>query len=654
MSSPAEVVAEQFSNATAYVNESLERANTFIDALGNAIYTTPLTAVTWQAIDPPSPVTVPDAPAQLDTILGTLEWDQDGTIASSKPDALDVAAPVITIDDFNDTPPTLDIPDTPTLDFGDQPVVDYGTKPTAPTVNAVSVPSAPSITLPDTPSYLTLETPSFAGLDLHADLQPTLTDLPTLTLAAPTPYTYTPSAAYTSTLLTNLKTVLTARLAGGTGLNASVEQAIWDRARSREAALGAKNEAEVTRTHEAMGFHLPTGAFAAQLRAAQQDTVDRISSLSRDISIKQADLEQANLEKTIAAGMELEGKLIDYSYNMERLAFETAKEVAANAIAVHNAGVEKYRALLDYYRVFREAYLALIEGEKLKLEEYRGLLQAEQTKAEVNRTLVEQFKAQIEGEVSLIRLFEGQLQGAKVLLEIEQAKVATFGEEVRAYAAGVNGETAKVEGYKINAEAQKIKADVTESLTRAQLSRVELYKATAQAFQAKAGAQGEKARAQIAYYEGVVRAKTAEFEGWSARIRGESERFRAITSMSNAVLDSFKARAEVVLKTADQDISRWQVGIKQYEAQQNYTLAVQKINTDVIQHNQQATLDAKKAGAQILAQLTSSAMGMIHTSAGVSASASDSVGYSYSIGYSYSNDTSATVAPQSFTPITTV
>jgi hypothetical protein len=138
------------------------------------------------------------------------------------------------------------------------------------------------------------------------------------------------------------------------------------------------------------------GRFAAQLRAAQQDTVNRISSLSRDISIKQADLEQANLEKTIAAGMELEGKLIDYSYNMERLAFETAKEVADNAIAVHNAGVEKYKRAARLLPRVPRGLPGAHRGRKAQARRVPGLLQAEQTKADVNRTLVEQFKAQIE------------------------------------------------------------------------------------------------------------------------------------------------------------------------------------------------------------------------------------------------------------------
>lgn len=630
MSTPAEVVADQFDKATSYVTDALAQTETFTNALANAIYASPTISITWTAIDPPSSTTIPDLPPQVDAILDTLEWDQDGSIEGSKPADLSISAPTIDIDDFTEDAPVVDIPDAPALDFGDAPVVDYGSKPVAPTLTEPTLPDDPSITLPDEPTFLALSTPTYGGLDLHPDEAPDTSAITPLQLDAPTPYSYTPGPQYASDLLEALKAVLSNRANSATGLSAAVEQALWDRARAREIQVVAANEAEVTRTNENLGFALPTGALAAQLRKAQQDGIDKISTLSRDIAIKQAELEQDNLKIVVEQGIQLEGRLIDYSYNMERLAFETAKTVAENAVAVHNAGVEKYRALLAYYAEFRATYQALIEAERLKLDEYRAKLQAEQTKADVNRTLVEQYKASIEAQLAFIRIFEAQLQAVKAQVDINQAKVASFGEEIKAYVAGVNGETAKIEAYKINAEAQKTRVESFDAQVRAQLSRVEVFKSQVGAYSAKVQGQGEKARAQLSYYDGVVRAKTSEWEAWSARVRGETSRFDSLTRMSNALLDGYKARTDAVLKVAQQDIERWRVGIGQYEAQQNYTLQAAKINADIVSANRQATLDAAKAGAAIYAQLTGSAMGMIHTSAGVSASASNSVSYSYS------------------------
>lgn len=641
MSTPAEVVSSQFSSATDYANSALEQLATFTNALADAVPTTPTFNVTWAAIDAPTAVTVPVRPPELDSLVDGLVWNAGDTPTVETP-----AAPVIVIDDFTEASPVLTLPDDPTLDFGTAPVLDFGAKPTAPVISDVTVPDAPVLTLPDAPVYLSLATPTFAGLDLHADLLTTLEDgLPDapLDLVAPTPYTYTPSAAYSSSLLTALRAVLEQRIGGGTGLDPAVEQAIWDRARDREAKLGQANEDGVMRNAEALGFKLPTGITAYQLRRAQQDTVDKASTTSRDIAIKQAELEQSNLDKALQLAFDCEGKLIDEALQLERLTFESAKQVADNAIQIHNAAVERLRILLARYGEFRQTYTAIIEGERLKLTQYQAELQGEETKANVNRTLVEEFRAKVEAQRALVGLFEAQLAGVKAEVDIENARVARFGEEIRAYVAGVNAETAKVESYKVGIESQKVRVDAFEAGVRGQLARVEVFRAQAQAFQAKAGAQGEKARAQLGYYEALIRSNTAAWDGYRARAGAEAERFRGITAASGAILDTYRAETDLAIKQASQDIQRWEIGIKQYEAQANYTLQAQKITADILNVTRQSTLEAAKVGAQVYAQVTGSALGMIHVSAGVSASASNSVSYGYS------NDTAT--APSSVTAV---
>ncbi len=630
MATPAETVGEVFSNATSYATAAKSQTESYVAALQAAVYAAPTFDLTWTPIDAPTATTMPDLPVLTDS----LDWNEAATPA----DFAD-AAPSIVIDDFAEAAPTLDFGLKPTLDFGVAPTLSFGVAPTVSDPAAIALPDAPTITLPAAPTYLTLSTPTFAGVDLHAAFLTNLENIPTLDLVAPTPYSYTPGPEYASTLLTTLKAKLLERMAGGTGLAPAVEQALWDRGRSREAKLGQANEDTVGRTSEALGWHLPAGVTAAQLREAQQDTFDKASSLSREITIKQAELEQANLKDTIAAGMDLEGKLIEYSFRLEQLAFENAKAVADNAIQLYNAELAKFKELLDSYRTYAAVYDTLIKGEQLKVEVLRAELAAEQTKADINKTLVEEYKAGIEASMSLVRIYEAQIGAAKTLVELEGAKLAAKGEQIKAYIAGINGETAKVEAFKANAQAQGIVMDAWGKGVQAELGKVELYKAKAQAFSAKASAQGEKARANVAYYDGRARAFSAKWSAWEARVKGETSRFQALAAKSGMLLDGFKAGLAKAQAMVEQDVKRWQIGISQYEAQKNYSLAVEKINTEVIQGNRQAMLDAAKTGAQIFAQLTSSAYSMIHASAGVSASASNSVGYSYS------NDTSSTVAP---------
>lgn len=116
---------------------------------------------------------------------------------------------------------------------------------------------------------------------------------------AETAPTYTAPGTYSDGVLTSLASVIIARLAGGTGLAPAVESAIWDRARDREAAIAQANIDEVMRANEALGFHLPTGALSAQLRQETRNFYDKVSGLSREIAIKQADLEQSNMQHAI-------------------------------------------------------------------------------------------------------------------------------------------------------------------------------------------------------------------------------------------------------------------------------------------------------------------------------------------------------------------
>jgi len=604
MPSANELVTESFAQANIYAHNAQEALTGFTNALNNAIYAPPTMSLNWTSISAPVVPSVDPLPD-----LPTVAFN----VPSGQPTALTDTLPEIVIDDFAVTDPSLTFPTAPTMSIG--------TTPTIPAISTVTVPDAPTITTPDTPTYLALSTVTFSGIDIHADWLTQLESIPTLTLASPTPYSYVAGPEYASTLLTNLQATINTRLAGGTGLAPAVEQAIWDRARSREMQNSLANEAEITRASEALGFQLPAGVMAAQLREAQQDYYDKLSNLSRDIGIKQAELEQENLKSAISQGMELEGRLIDYSYKLEQLTFETAKAYADNAIQIYNASVEGYKALLNGYQTYAGAYKTIIEAELAKVEVYKAELSGEETKAKINNSLVEQYKAQIEASMSQVEIYKAQVNAAQTLVELEKAKIGAAGEQIKAYVAQVNAETAKVEAYKSGVQAEASKVDV--------------FRAQTQAFSAKVGAQAEKARVEIARYSALTQSKSLEWDGWKAKIAGETARVQALGTQSNVLLDGYKAGASATEAQSTLNARVWESGIKQYEAGQQLAIQTAKINNDLAIQTNNARLDAAKAGAQVYAQLTSSAYSMIHASAGVSSSAG------LSVGYSYSNDTTS-------------
>lgn len=598
MTTTNEIVTSSFALAQTYANDAKTELASFTQALNNSIYAPPTISATWTSLAEPL-MEYPDPPPTLPPIEFA---------APTEPAAFAITEPTITIDSFAEIAPTTTFPSAPTASFG--------AVPTVPSAADVALPTMGALSFPSVPTYLALDIPTFGGVDLHEAWLTKFDTIPTLTLVAPTPYSYAPGAEYASALLTGLKAVLTARLTGGTGLAPAVEQALWDRARSRETQIGLANEAEIMRNSEAMGFMLPTGVLAAQLREAQQAYYDKLSGLSRDISIKQAELEQENLKQTIAAGMDLEGKLIDYSFKLEQLAFESAKTAAENAIQSYNAQVEQYKALLSVYQVYADAYKTIISAELAKVEAYKAQMQAELSKAEVNKALVEQYKATIEAQMSYVEIYKAEIGGAQALVQLEQLKIAAAGEQIKAYVAKVNGFTAEVEGYKAGVDAE--------------VSKLEVYKTKAGVFASTVSAQADVARLELGRYQALAQVKSMEWDGYKAKADAERSRMTALAAQSSALMDGYKASAATIEATAGIKTKVWETKIKDYEAGQQIILQSAKLNNDAMQFSHASLLDASKVGAQVYAQLTSSAYSMIHATAGVTSGATNSVSYQYS------------------------
>lgn len=590
----ARIVNQKFEQAKNYADAATNALTSFTGALNASIGAPPTPfSPQWSPPAPPDAITPPTAPTLQEVTLNK----------PSTPGPFTEGKPNIVIETFTEASPSLNLPAAPT--------VNYGPAPAVPAVGAVAMPDEPAPVDVALPTFLSLNTPTFGGVDLHYDYLNKLEDIPTLELVQPTPYHYARGPKYASALLDNLKAVLNERIKGGTGLNPAVEQAIWDRARSRETQTALANEAEVMRQSEALGFQLPSGVLAAQLREAQQNYYDKLSGLSRDVAIKQAELEQENLKQTIAQGMQLEGQLIDYSLKLEQMTFDAAKTAAENAIQIYNGQVEKFKALLAAYDTYAAAYKTIMDAELSKVEVYKAELQGEQAKAEINNSLVQRYKAQIEAGMSRVEVYKAQVGAANTRVQLEQTKLSAVGEQIKAYVAQVNAETAKVEAYKAGVQAETAK--------------VEIYSAKAQAYGIKTSAQAEKARAEVSRFNALAQAKEAEWRGFEAQVRAEASRLDAIASHSGALTANYKAEAEVLQASASLQERAWEASAKQYEAGQNYAMQAAKMNGDWQMQATEARRDVAKAGTQVYAQLVASSYGMVNASAGISGSVSQTI-----------------------------
>ena len=594
LNGPAEIVQDKYDRSIELADAATDAVNEFQEALNASIYAPPTISVQWQTLAAPNLPPIPDMPALPEINLQA---------PTGEPSALDATIGNVQIDDFDIVMPELNFPAAPTLTIGQAPVL--------PQVRDVAIPDAPTIVLPDAPAFLALQTHTFGGINLHEDWLDKLDDIPTLSILQPAPFSYSPGARYASQLLDNLKAQLNARIQGGTGLSPAVEQAIWGRALDRETAVALAREQEVMRGAEALGFPLPSGVLAGQLQDARREYHDKLSGLSRDIAIKQAELEQANLQQATQLALQLESTLLEDAYKLEVLAIDAAKAAADNAIAAHNAAIEHFKALLAGYQAYASAYETVIRAELNKVEVFKALLSAEQTKADINKSLVERYKAEIDGSMAAVQIYQARIGAAKTLVELEGTRIQAGAEQVKAFVATVNAETAKADMYKatIGAEATKVEAVGT----------------LARAYAAKVGGQAEKARVEIAKLQAKVQAKSLEWDGWKARLSAATAEVEAAARKSSVIVDGYRIGVSAAEAQAGAYMRRWEADIKQYEAGTNITFQAAKINNDAVLHTNDARMEAAKVGLTTSSQRLASAWAMVSASAQISGSVTQSI-----------------------------
>lgn len=599
--SSAEIVTDQYQRSRTYADTIQDQVISMMDTLAAAPVTVPALDVVFDTSEIAEPV-IPDT-GPVPTL--TAHTPQTVPLPSEE---------VPGIDDV-----TVDMPQftatMPTLNFGVAPEIAIGAVPTLPAIRDVALPDAPEVELPALPSMLSLNTPTFAGMDSHTDWLERLKNAPTLDLVRPAALVYQRGPAYTSQLLDNLKAVLNERIQGGTGLSPEVEALIWGRAVDRESRLALDAELDVVRAGEALGFKLPQGVVVAQLERARREFRDKIAGLSRDVAIKQAELEQSNLQQVVAEGVQLEAKLMDNALQIEQQAFEAARAMADSHLQIYNAGVREFEVLMQQFNTFAGVYRTLIDAETAKLQQYQAELQAEQTKAQINQSLVAQFKAQVEAQQIRVEMYRTQLQGAQTLMQVEQTKLQAAGEQVRAFVATVNAETARLDAYKTQVGAEATK--------------VEVFKSQAQAFAAESSAKAEVAKIAITALETKARILASRYDGYRARVQSEASFSEIAANNSRVQLDAFRASNAAVEAKAGMTAKIWEAKLQQYRAGIEVTANIQRSNAAFAMQAAQMNQDVVKVGTQTAAQLLASAWNVVSTQASTQGNLSESHNYSH-------------------------
>lgn len=505
----------------------------------------------------------------------------------------------------------------PVVQILDKPAALVATAPgAAPLVSNVTLPNAPTVVLPDAPlmELISIPTAPTLSMPVWAGVAPDGSSLVTPTTGLIWSEDY-----YDSDLLQGVTSRLTTMLLGGTGLPAHIEQAIWDRGRAREDVIAKKATQEAYEEFAARGFALPSGALAGRVAEVWQKNREAGSTFSRDVAIKQAELEVENLKFTVSTGIQLEGQMMTYAGQYAARALDAAKATVQVAIDIFNAQVALYNARLQAYQTEATVYKELIQAESLRLEQYRTEIEAQKLVGDINMQAIQIYKTRIDALLSAVELYKAELEGVKTVVEVDRVRIEGFRATVDAYKATVDAKTSEYQAWGESIKGEATKVAIYEAQARAYGTLVDAYKTgetvkienmksrisanelLVKAFSAEVDYLSEQVKAAIAQVDTSVKIYDGQARVYGAQVSGEEARVRALAEQIRLIIAAGTSDAELKLKAAN-------------------------LNVEQLLRIASLELEGVKAGGAVAGQLAASAMSAFNLGATVSS------GWSFGVG----------------------
>lgn len=525
-----------------------------------------------------------------------------------------------TFQDINEIDPGV----VPALTATMQPIVQQTQPSQLASFNEVSPHINTSLVFPEPPS--TLLNPLIAAPNLTDRTEPTVPQvmLPAFTSVAPIDTTVAPTNldttfgnayagampsmitsvnGYVDAMLTQrnpqysaqmaaIEAQLTRYLAGGTGLNAAVENAIYARAQS-------KNDAEARRVRDAAyaeaakrGFTLPTGALMSAQQTARQAGADNNAKAATEITVMQAEMEQKNLQFAVTTSTALRTTVLNatlsYMQNLGQLngqAMDYAKTILSSILEMYNTSVKVFTVKLEAYKADAVVFETRLKSAMAGIELYKAEVQALEAMTQVDKAKVDVYRARIDSLTALSNVYRAQIEAVQGRAGLEKLKLDLFQTQVQAYTAQVQGKNAEWQGYTaaINGEQAKAQIYATE---------VQAYSATVNAYKAGIEAQAEAVKAAAATNDARARQYSASMQGFQAVVQARG-------LVANTKIENQRQSILAYQASIQAQVGRAQVQSEYYKA--TSTVAVENAKLSLNAMYQSA--ESRKSYGQSLAQL---------------------------------------------------
>ena len=397
-------------------------------------------------------------------------------------------------------------------------------------------------------------------------------------------------------------------LEGGTALKAEVEDAIYARAMDRTNAEYLRVRDTAYEDAARRGFTLPTGALNSAVFQARQAAADNNARAAMEIAIKQAELEQQNLQFAVSQSLALRQMVLGITQNwagtlvqLNSQALQFAQGVLQATVDLYSVKVQVVQAKVAVYQAEAQVYEYRLKATLAVYDVYQAQIKGLEAQVNVDTAKVQAFVAQANSYGALANAYKAVVDGIATKAQIEKLKVEAFGAEVQAYSARVSAKTAEWQGFRAQVEGQVSRVDAYKAEVQAFSGEVDAYKATIQAKATQIQAVTATNESAARTYAAAVGAYTALVQGRSAAVSAEINSFESTLKGYTAGVNAQEARARVVATNA---AMTGQTAIAAYRAQ------VETMISNASMNYQRMTGTAKVAtmGADSYARMAASAL----------------------------------------------
>lgn len=397
-------------------------------------------------------------------------------------------------------------------------------------------------------------------------------------------------------------------IAGGTALSSQVQNDIFERALD-------KTNAEYQRTRDAAfedgarrGFTIPGGAVMSSVMQARQAAADNAARVAMEIAIKQAELEQQNLQFAVTQSMNLRQMVVQaaqqWAGNLVEIngqALQFAQGVLQAAVSLYELRIKIVQARVQIYQTEAEVYQYRLKAVLAVYDAYQAYIEGLKAQVSVDTAKVQAFSAQASAYGALANAYDAVIRGIATKAQIEKLKVESFGAEVQAYQARVQAKAAEWDGYKAQLQGEVTKIEAYKAQIQAYGQEVEAYRTKIQAKTAEIEAVTTANESAARTYAASVGAYTALVQGRSSAVQAEIQSYESTIKAWTAGITAKEAEARLRLEN---NHSKAQVAIAQYRQQAEVV-----VNNASMNYKRMTDLsNVGTAGAKVFGSMASSAL----------------------------------------------